>query len=572
VATLSDRSPAAGRPGDAEAIRRRLEESTTAVATHESTDAIHDAETASTEPLSPGVLVGNYRILREIGHGGQGRVFLAEDEALHRHVALKTVAVGHAGADWLKRFHNEACALARVQHPNIVHVFEAFQQNDLPFFAMEYVEGHPLSDLLHRTTFRREEFLELMVTCCNAMAFAHSHGVIHRDLKPQNILVTASGEPKISDFGLATALQDDTPLSAVTLEGEILGSPAYMAPEQAQGRRDLFGPPTDVYALGTILYEGLAGRLPFQADTPMEQMFRMVNEEPQPLTALDPSIDPDLNAICMKALEKHPHDRYPTAGALAADLRRYLDHEPVQARPASVTARIGKALRRNRDLATMSAVALGCLAVACIGSILLFARQSSAHVHQALRDELKSVANTAAILFSADDVERVHGRADRSSEAFHRLVRDLNAIRRRNLRIQKAWILRLSPIKGKLEVVADADAYLSSVNDGLAYEPGDLVSIPPKAPIAEAFRHATADPMPIGKRGGLILSGYAPIYADPDSPVAILQLDVSTRHLRRLMQPTLRTTAQVSGLAAFLFMGLSGVAATRVLRRRRRTT
>ena len=521
--------------------------------------------------LEPDAVVGRYRITKEIGCGGQGRVFLAVDEELGRRVAIKTIlAKPVEGEDWLIRFQNEARALARLDHPNIVQVFEAFQQQGFPFFAMEYVEGRSLDDLLRSKSFPRREFIRLMATCCEAMACAHKHGLIHRDLKPQNILIAKDGQPKLTDFGLAKSLREDSAHCVATMDGEILGSPAYMAPEQAQGRRALVGPPTDVYSLGTILYEGLTGRLPFDPDSPMEVMFRIVHEDTEPAIALDPSVGRDLSAICMKALEKDPRERYATAGEMAADLRRYLRGEPVLARPIALAARFTKAIRRNRDLAVMSGMALTFMAVTLSLLIALFARQSSANIREGLRTELKSVAGTAAMMFTADEIEQVPESDAEKTDAYERLVKRLNEIRRRNLRIRNAYVLKKSGEAQGLVFVADADAFLPATAGGNKRLPGEAYTPAEGSAAAEAFAAAVADPKPVRTKWGEMLSGYAPILRDDGTTVAILGLDIGVEQIHMVMQPTLRTTAHVSGLAGFLFMGFTIFASVRVLRRRKR--
>ena len=527
--------------------------------------------TGGSPVLDPGAVVGKYQIVREIGRGGQGRVFLAVDQKLRRQVALKTENVTRTeGEEWLNRFRNEARTLARLDHPNIVQVYEAFQVGGQPFFAMEYVEGDSLAEVMQQNRLSTWQLVEVIATCCDAVAFAHTQGVIHRDLKPENILIARDGKPKITDFGLARDVQQDAMRTAATLDGVVLGSPAYMAPEQANGRSDHIGPHTDVYSIGTMLYEILTHRLPFCADTPMAMLLQIVREEPEPAIKVNTTLDHDLNAICMKAIEKDPADRFPNAAEMAADLHRYLSYEPVLARAAPVTARFAKGLRRNRDLAAISGIALTFMAIALAMSITWFARLSASSVTEALHTELRSVADTAAMMFSAEELARLRTPDDEKSETFRNVVNRLNEIRRRNLRVRNAYILRRSDDTGQLNFVADADAFLGAGVTARANHVGAPHRTSHSARFMRAFQWQQTLPKPVVFESDGILSGYAAITRQKGTPAAVLCLDISTEQVQRLMAPVLRTTAQVSGLGAVGFMGLAAVAGVRVMRRQRR--
>jgi len=520
--------------------------------------------------LRPGTLVGKYRIVRLIGHGGQGSVFLAVDQKLRRQVALKTVNLTPTQREeWLSRFRNEARMLARLQHPNIVQVHEAFQVDGRPFFAMEYVEGDSLADLLERKCLSRRRFLELMAVCCDAVAFAHTKGVIHRDLKPENIIVTRDGSPKITDFGLARCLGEDVARTAATMDGEVLGSPAYMSPEQAHGQTDRIGPATDVYPLGTMLYQGLTGQLPFHADTPMALLLQVVRDDPMPPAALDSSVDGDLNAICMKALEKEASDRYADALEMASDLRRYLNHEPVRVRPATLRARFVKGLRRNRDLAVLSGVGLMFMAVAMALSIAWFTRLSASNVRKSFHAELRSVANTAAMMFTPEELGRIQTVEDEQGAAFGRVVDRLNEIRRRNLRVQNACILRRTGDTGRIVLVADADMPLAHVATGTRHV-GDVYETSPGRELIRLFLPGYYGLSPLIIESDDKLTVYATITDEKGRPAAVLGLEASPEQVQHMMQPVLRTTVQVSGLGAIGFMGFALVSGVRLLRIRTR--
>jgi CHASE2 domain-containing sensor protein len=274
---------------------------------------IHDSNAASSPLAIPG-----YEILQELGRGGMGVVYKARQIALKRTVALKMILAGpHAGPDLLARFRLEAEAVARMHHPNIVQVHDLGEHAGQPFFALEYVDGDSLARRLHGQPLPVRQAVELIVTLARAVQHAHQRGIIHRDLKPANVLLTSHGVPKITDFGLAKSLDES---SGLTISGAVLGTPRYMAPEQASGRTRAVGPATDVYALGVILYELLTGWPPFRGETVMETLDQVRFQTPIPPSQLQPGLPPNLDAVCLKCLEKEPVQRYPTAEDLVHSL------------------------------------------------------------------------------------------------------------------------------------------------------------------------------------------------------------------------------------------------------------
>ncbi len=280
-------------------------------------------------PLS----VPGYELLEKLGQGGMGVVYKARQIDLDRLVALKMIPAGPNGTSVeAERFWAEAQAAARLQHPNIVQVYEVGMQKGLPYFSMELVDGGNLAQRLNNTPQPLREAVRLVATLAQAMEASHRQGVVHRDLKPDNVLFTRAGEPKISDFGLAKRLEVST---GHTLEGSIVGTPGYMAPEQAQGKVKEIGPATDVYALGAILYEMLTGKPPFRAETSLETVLQVIHDEPVPPRQLRPKVPRDLETICLKCLQKEPHRRYSSAGDLAEDLTRFRNGDPIRARPVS---------------------------------------------------------------------------------------------------------------------------------------------------------------------------------------------------------------------------------------------
>ncbi|WP_165247701.1 WD40 repeat domain-containing serine/threonine protein kinase [Paludisphaera soli] len=289
--------------------------------------------------------VPGYEVLSELGRGAMGVVYEARQVDLDRIVALKMVLAGpHAGPGELDRFRAEALAVARIGNPGIVQVFEIGEADGLPYIALEYVGGGDLKEHLGGAPIPAAEAAGLALAISRAVAAAHRAGVVHRDLKPANVLMTPEGEPKVADFGLAKRLGGE---SGRTGDGAMLGTPCYMSPEQAGGRNGQVGPGADVYALGAILYEMLAGRPPFQAATVGGTLRMICDREPVPPSRLQSGVPRDLETICLKCLEKEPPRRYPSAEALADDLRRFLDGRPVLARRAGPARRAWMWTRRN---------------------------------------------------------------------------------------------------------------------------------------------------------------------------------------------------------------------------------
>ncbi|MGL4555724.1 MAG: protein kinase domain-containing protein, partial [Gemmataceae bacterium] len=290
-------------------------------------EAEHSLDTPA--PSGPGSSLPGYEILGELGRGGMGVVYKARQVALNRVVAIKMMRGGYAGDETRARFRREAEAVARLQHPNILQIFELGEHGGDPFIAMEFCDGGSLAGRLRREgPMRPEEAGRLVSELAGGMRHAHELGVLHRDLKPANVLLTAGGQPKITDFGLARLVGEE----AHTLEGTVLGTPAYMPPEQAQGRA--VGPAADVYALGAILYECLTGGPPFRAKTAVDTLMKVVGEVPAAPSAVLPGVPRELDAVCLKCLRKRPEERYASAAALRDDLDRFVAGEPVVARRA----------------------------------------------------------------------------------------------------------------------------------------------------------------------------------------------------------------------------------------------
>jgi len=302
--------------------------------------------------------VPGYDILQRLGEGGMGVVYKARHHGLKRLVALKMIRGGsQARPDHLSRFRGEAEAVARLRHPHIIQIYDIGEAAGLPFVALELLDGGGLHNRLAGTPQPGNPAAELMVTLARAVHVAHLAGIVHRDLKPANVLYTADGVPKITDFGLAKRLDSD---DGQTESGQIMGSPSYMAPEQARGHSRNVGPAADVYALGAILYEMLTGRPPFKGETPLETVRQVLDDDPVTPSRLVPRVPRDLETICLKCLHKDPAKRYESARALADDLERYLHGEPILARRTAVWERGAKWARR-RPLIAASWIFLGLL-------------------------------------------------------------------------------------------------------------------------------------------------------------------------------------------------------------------
>jgi tetratricopeptide (TPR) repeat protein/predicted Ser/Thr protein kinase len=337
--------------------------------------------------------VPGYNVEAELGHGGMGVVYRAWHVRLRRSVALKMLLAGaQAQPAERERFLREAEAVAGLRHANIVQVYEAGDVDGQSYFTMELVEGGNLAQQIQGVPQPVRKAAALVATLAGAVHAAHQSGIVHRDLKPANILLTADGTPKVTDFGLARRLQGG---GALTLSGIPMGTPSYMAPEQAQGQMDSAGPAVDVYALGAILYELLTGRPPFRAATAAETLQQVISQEPASPSRLNDKVPRDLEIICLKCLHKEPQRRYSTAAALADDLDRFLQGEAIAARPERAVERWVRQTRRRPALSSACAV-VGLLGVALVGGTLWVRAEKAA-------TERRRQAEQAALDHAADE-------------------------------------------------------------------------------------------------------------------------------------------------------------------------
>jgi TolB-like protein/Tfp pilus assembly protein PilF/predicted Ser/Thr protein kinase len=297
--------------------------------------------------------LGDYELLEEIGRGGQGVVFRARQKSLNRTVALKVISLGQwASKAHLKRFRLEAEAAARLEHRGIVPIHEVGERDGSCYFSMKFVEGGQLDAVVRQAPLSIRQAVQLIAKVARTVHYAHEHGILHRDIKPGNILLDAKGEPHLTDFGLARLVESE---SSVTQTLDVLGTPSYMAPEQAVGNNAAVSSATDVYGLGAVFYQLLTGQPPFAGGATYETIKLLLDTEPKQPRLINPKIDRDLSTICLKCLEKDPKRRYPSAPALAEDLERWLKHEPIQARHNGVFTRGRKWVQRNPTSALLAA-------------------------------------------------------------------------------------------------------------------------------------------------------------------------------------------------------------------------
>ncbi len=377
----------------------------------------------SSLPAQLSTRFGDYELLEMLARGGMGVVYKARQVSLNRTVALKMIQAGLlATPAEVKRFQAEAEAIAHLQHPNIVAVHEIGQHDGQHFFSMDYVAGRTLAEIVRDGPLPATRAAAYVKTIAGAVHYAHQHGILHRDLKPANIIIDENDQPRITDFGLAKKLTDSqlsTLNPQLTLSGQVLGSPNYLPPEQADPEHGTIGPPSDVYALGAILYHLVTGRPPFQAESLTTLLRQVIESDPVAPRLLNPGIPRDLETICLKCLEKEPQRRYATAQALADDLGRFLNREPVLARPVGASGRAWRWCRRRPVLAGLAAALVVVLFGGMIGISWQWQRaehergMAMANEQTALRLAYAGDMNLVVRCLEEGDLGRARGLLDR---------------------------------------------------------------------------------------------------------------------------------------------------------------
>jgi WD40 repeat protein/tRNA A-37 threonylcarbamoyl transferase component Bud32 len=419
------------------------------------TDFPHQETAANADSLPA---VKGYHLLGVLGRGGMGMVYKAEQLGLDRLVALKMIRAGVVADERSRaRFRTEVLAVARLQHANIVQIFEVGEANGVPYYSLEYVEGGSLADKLAGLPQPPQHAAEFVELVARAAHFAHQNGIVHRDLKPGNILLTAAGAPKIADFGLAKLIEEDAAGNASTASNLIQGTPCYMAPEQANpaGHGKQVGAATDIYALGAILYEMLTGQPPFRSQSPLETALQVIHAEPTPPRRFQAEVPRDLETICLKCLAKAPSRRYGSALELAEDLRRFRAGEPIHARPVSRAERLLRWARRNPVVAGL----LATLAVVLLAGLTLvtwlwrseaqtavIAQQERRHADEARNEAERLAARSFADLAIT---QGDHGNIDR---ALHLFAKALElAVQSKDTNLDGSIRLNLAAWRGQLK-------------------------------------------------------------------------------------------------------------------------
>jgi serine/threonine-protein kinase len=389
------------------------------------TDPHHDLSTlpfdVTAQPAAPRPeeRFGDYVLLGELGRGGMGVVYKAFEPDLGRHVAVKMILSGAlSGAGDLHRFHAEASAAARLQHPHIVKVHRVGVHEGRHFFSMDYIAGTSLAHKLADGPLPGKVAARYLVTVTRAIQHAHDQGILHRDLKPGNILLDERDEPHVTDFGLAKQMSGD---DGQTRTGALLGTPSYMAPEQASGSKALTTA-VDVYGLGALLYELLTARPPFRGESALDTVMQVLENDPVPPRLLNPRVDRDLETICLKCLAKRPRDRYASAAELADDLQRYLDGDSVQARSLNMIDYLSRTLERSQFDIEFRAYGNLMLVFAAIVAITHVGKHFLMVTHQSYPLILLARVGQFALLFGALWLQRPRGRGLLPGTAAERLL------------------------------------------------------------------------------------------------------------------------------------------------------
>lgn len=530
---------------------------------------------AESIPIEIGKMLSDHiRIDKEIGEGGMGKVYLGFDINLKRPVAIKTIHPKLTmSIRQIQRLQLEAEVAATLSHPNIVQLYEIVELNGKPCLVMEYIEGIRLDFLIRHDEIDQNQLIDYLIPVCHAVNFAHSRGILHRDIKPGNIMVTKEGIPKIMDFGLAKRLQDDseevkgdfTP----TVEGLILGSPAFMSPEQARGSHQTLDNRSDVYSLGATLYLGLAKRTPFRGNSSIEVVSQILSQDTPPPTTWGKNISADLEGICMKAIEKKPENRYGNAQELADDLSRFRKGIPVRARRYGFREKVSRAIKREKETFFLSLIAVGIMLLSIFYTLSVVYRVSKNSILEELRTRVKGIAATSSLLIDPKSVEAIQSSEDKNTVSCRKLVSILKEIKKNNERIEFIWIMRRSQKrKGFSEFIIENSVFdsfqeLDSNQNGILdpeeefAEVGTIYEESQDFPELEAGYNApAADRKVQTDKWNVSLSGYAPIRDADGKSIAVLGVDVNNQKLSKSFMRIDRAYQWTVGLSVLLSLVL----------------
>jgi hypothetical protein len=514
-------------------------------------------------------LAGRYRVDRELGQGGMGKVFQATDLRLGRPVAIKTLLPQAVESqDRIQRLRLEAQVVAGLQHPNIIQVYEVLDLDGLPVVVMEYVEGQELGAAIAGDGLPERQTAEILAQVCEAVGYAHQHGVIHRDIKPANILLMAGNVPKVMDFGIAKRIDAQSAEDAGrTMDGSVLGSPAYMAPEQARGDVRNVDSRSDVYALGGTFYHALTGQRPFTGRGYGDALQQILTGELVPPSVRRPGVDRDLEAICLKAMERDPERRYRSALAMAEDLRRALQGLPVTARRYGLRERLRRAVGRRRELFLLSLAVVAVMYAAIAAAVLALHATGRSALLEEVRHRLTDLASTAVLAVDPQKVDAVRGREGRERPEAGDLARALRLVRERSPDIRSVWIMRPATTgPTTMEFVVEDCSFVTTERsrtecvpgpgETAPAMPGDTVEVGAYPELLRGMQVATADREYATDAWGVALSGYAPIRDAAGRAIAVLGVDVARADVvisfRRLDRSVALALAVLSVLALAL--------------------